>query len=119
MILALAISTWFGGYFIKWMRRHHFSEAQRDASIDPFGVKKIGVPTMGGVIIIVAILVPCLLLGRLRNIYMILMLTTTVWLGIIGFIDDWIKMKRTKEGVNLTFGAVPTGTDYIVELVTE
>jgi phospho-N-acetylmuramoyl-pentapeptide-transferase len=99
MILALAISTWFGGYFIKWMRRHHFSEAQRDASIDPFGVKKIGVPTMGGVIIVVAILVPCLLLGRLRNIYMILMLTTTVWLGIIGFIDDWIKMKRTKEGL--------------------
>lgn len=99
LMLALIISAWFGQYFIRWMKRHHYSEAQRDASIDPFGVKKIGVPTMGGVIIIVAILVPCLLLGRLGNVYMQLMLVTTVWLGIIGFLDDWIKMKKTKEGL--------------------
>ena len=72
LILALVISAWFGEYFIRWMKRHHISETQRDASIDPFGVQKINVPSMGGIIIIVSILVPCLLLGRLRNIYMIL-----------------------------------------------
>lgn len=100
LILALVISAWFGEYFIRWMKRHHISETQRDASIDPFGVKKINVPSMGGIIIIVAILVPCLLLGRLRNIYMILMLVSTVWLGLLGFLDDYIKIfKKDKEGL--------------------
>lgn len=100
MMLALLISAWFGGWFIKYMKRRNISETQRDASIDPFGVKKINVPSMGGIIIIVAILVPCLLLGRLRNIYMILMLVTTVWLGMIGFLDDYIKIiKKNKEGL--------------------
>lgn len=100
LILALVISAWFGEYFIKWMKRHNISETQRDASIDPFGVKKINVPSMGGIIIIVAILVPCLLLGRLRNIYLILMLVTTVWLGLLGFLDDYIKIfKKNKDGL--------------------
>lgn len=100
LILALVISAWFGEYFIRWMKRHHISETQRDASIDPFGVKKINVPSMGGIIIIVSILVPCLLLGRLRNIYMILMLVSTVWLGMLGFLDDYIKIFRhNKEGL--------------------
>lgn len=99
LILSLIISVWFGEYFIKWMKRHNVSEAQRDKSIDPYGQKKMGVPTMGGIIILVAILIPCLLFGRLRNIYMILMLVTTVWLGAIGFIDDYIKMKITKDGL--------------------
>lgn len=100
MMLALLISAWFGGWFIKYMKRRNISETQRDASIDPFGVKKINVPSMGGIIIIVAILVPCILLGRLRNIYMILMLVTTVWLGAIGFLDDYIKIfKKNKEGL--------------------
>ena len=75
LIMSLVISAWFGEYFIKWMKRHDASEAQRDASIDPYGVEKKGVPTMGGIIIIIATVVPCLLLGRLRNIYMLLMLT--------------------------------------------
>ena len=88
LILSLVISVWFGEYFIKWMRRHHATETQRDREIDPYGQQKKGVPTMGGIIILVAIIVPCLLFGRLRNIYMILMLVTTVWLGAIGFIDD-------------------------------
>ncbi len=92
LILALVISAWFGEYFIRWMKRHNISETQRDASIDPFGVQKINVPSMGGIIIIVSILVPCLLLGRLRNIYMILMLVSTVWLGVLGFLDDYIKI---------------------------
>ncbi len=100
LMLALVISAWFGEYFIKWMKRRHISETQRDEKIDPFGVKKIGVPSMGGIIIIVAILVPCLLLGRLRNIYMILMLVSTVWLGLLGFLDDYIKIfKKNKDGL--------------------
>ena len=99
LILSLVISVWFGEYFIKWMRRHHATETQRDRDIDPYGQQKKGVPTMGGIIIIVAIIVPCLLFGRLRNIYMILMLVTTVWLGAIGFIDDYIKMKISKDGL--------------------
>ena len=100
LMLALVISAWFGEYFIKWMKRHRISEEQRDASIDPFGVQKVGVPSMGGIIIIVSILVPCLLLGRLRNIYMILMLVSTVWLGLLGFLDDYIKIfKHNKEGL--------------------
>ncbi|HRF86540.1 MAG TPA: phospho-N-acetylmuramoyl-pentapeptide-transferase [Alloprevotella sp.] len=100
MMLALVISAWFGEYFIKWMKRHNISEVQRDASVDPFGVQKKNVPSMGGIIIIVSILVPCLLLGRLRNIYMILMLVTTVWLGLLGFLDDYIKnYRKNKEGL--------------------
>ena len=99
LILSLIISIWFGEYFIKWMKRHNATEAQRDKSIDPYGVEKKGVPTMGGVIILIATIVPCLLFGRLRNIYMILMLVTTVWLGAIGFADDYIKMKITKDGL--------------------
>ena len=99
LILSLVISVWFGEYFIKWMRRPHATETQRDRDIDPYGQQKKGVPTMGGIIILVAIIVPCLLFGRLRNIYMILMLVTTVWLGAIGFIDDYIKMKISKDGL--------------------
>ena len=68
LVLSLIISMWFGEYFVRWMRKHNVSEEQRDASIDPYGVEKKGVPTMGGIIIIVATLVPCLLLGRLRNL---------------------------------------------------
>mgnify|MGYP003562254369 FL=1 len=99
LILSLVISVWFGEYFIKWMRRHHATETQRDRDIDPYGQQKKGVPTMGGIIILDAIIVPRLLFGRLRNIYMILMLVTTVWLGAIGFIDDYIKMKISKDGL--------------------
>ena len=99
LILALLISAVFGEYFIKYMKRRNFSEAQRDPSIDPYGVQKKGVPTMGGIIIIVSTIVPCLLLGRLRNIYMILMLTTTIWLGFLGFMDDYIKMHKDKDGL--------------------
>jgi phospho-N-acetylmuramoyl-pentapeptide-transferase len=81
------------------MKKHNINEIQRDASIDPYGVQKKNVPTMGGIIIIVATIVPCLLLGRLRNIYMLLMLATTLWLGFIGFMDDYIKMKVNKDGL--------------------
>ncbi len=99
LVLSLLISMWFGEHFIRWMKKHHGNEAQRDASIDPYGVEKKDVPTMGGIIIIVAIIVPCLLLGRLRNIYMLLMLATTLWLGALGFADDYIKLKVSKDGL--------------------
>jgi phospho-N-acetylmuramoyl-pentapeptide-transferase len=81
------------------MKRHGGTEVQRDKSIDPYGVEKKGVPTMGGIIIIVATVIPCLLLGRLRNIYMLMMIVTTLWLGGIGLIDDIIKKRGNKDGM--------------------
>ena len=100
-ILGLLISIWFGNWFINYMKRHNISETQRDAKIDPFNVAKKGVPTMGGLIVIAAILVTCLLLGKLTNVYMILMLITTVLMGSLGFADDYIKtFKKKKDGLN-------------------
>lgn len=100
LILSLVISAWFGERFIKFMKRRNISETQRDASIDPFGTQKKGVPTMGGIIFIVAILVPVVLLGRMRNTYLLLMIATTVWLGFLGFLDDYIKIfKKNKDGL--------------------
>lgn len=100
LMLGLLISMWFGERFIKYMRRRNIGETARDTSIDPFGINKVGVPSMGGVIIIVATLVPVLLLGRLRNIYLLLMIITTLWYGGIGFLDDYIKIfKKNKEGL--------------------
>lgn len=104
VIISLLISAIFGQYFIKLLRRKNITETQRDAKTDPFGVNKVGVPSMGGIIIICAILVPCLLLGRLDNVYMLLMLITTVWLGLLGFADDYIKdFKKNKEGLHGKF----------------
>ena len=119
MILALIISAWFGERFIKILKRKQITEVQRDASIDPFGVNKIGVPSMGGVIIIVAILLPVILLGRMRNIYLILMIITTVWLGVLGGLDDYIKIFRhNKEGLQGKFKIVgQVGLGLIVGLV--
>ena len=100
-VIGLLISIWFGNWFIDYMKRHNISETQRDAKVDPFNVAKKGVPTMGGLIVIAAILVPCLLLGKLGNVYMILMLVTTLILGALGFADDYIKtFKKNKEGMN-------------------
>ena len=100
LILALLISAWFGEKFIKWMKRRKIFETERDPEIDPFGVEKKGVPTMGGIIIIVSILIPVILLCRMRNTYILLMIITTVWLGFLGFLDDYIKIfKRNKDGL--------------------
>ena len=119
LILSLVISAWFGEHFIKYLKKKQITETQRDATIDPFGVKKIGVPSMGGVIIILSILVPVLLLGRLRNIYLILMVITTVWLGFLGGMDDYIKIfKRDKEGLKGKYKIVgQVGIGLIVGLV--
>ncbi len=100
-VLALLISIWFGNWFINFMKRHRISETQRDAKTDPFNVNKKGVPTMGGLIVIVAVLLPCLLLGKLTNVYMILMLATTLIMGCLGFADDYIKtFRKKKDGLN-------------------
>ena len=100
LVLALVISAWFGEKFIKYLKRKQITETARDEKIDPFGVNKVGVPSMGGIIIIVALLIPVILLGRLRNIYLILMIVTTVWLGFLGGMDDFIKIFRhNKEGL--------------------
>ena len=119
LILSLVISAWFGEHFIKYLRSKQITETQRDASIDPFGVQKIGVPSMGGVIIIVAILIPVMLLGRLRNTYLLLMIITTVWLGFLGGMDDFIKIfHRNKEGLKGRYKIVgQVGIGLIVGLV--
>ena len=118
IIMALLISTFFGEFFIKFLKRKKITETQRDASIDPFGVNKVGVPSMGGIIIIFSILVPCLLLGKLDNVYMVLMLITTIWLGALGFADDYIKdFKKDKEGLHGKFKIVgQVGLGLIVGL---
>ena len=119
LVMSMVISAWFGEKFIKFLKRKQITEVQRDANIDPFGVKKIGVPSMGGIIIIVAILIPVLLLGRMRNIYLILMIITTVWLGLLGGLDDYIKIFRhNKEGLQGKFKIVgQVGLGLIVGLV--
>ncbi len=100
-IIALCVSIWFGNWFINTMKRRHITETQRDEKTDPFNVAKKGVPTMGGIIVITAVLIPCLLLGKLTNVYMILMLVTTLLMGALGFADDYIKtFKKNKDGLN-------------------
>ena len=118
IILSLLVSTIWGDRFINMLRRRQITETQRDAATDPFGVKKVGVPSMGGVIIIFATLLPCLLLGRLGNVYMLLMIVTTLWLGALGFADDYIKIfKRDKEGLHGKFKIIgQVGLGLIVGL---
>lgn len=118
ILIALIISTAWGGYFIRLLKSKQLTEVQRDARIDPFGVNKVGVPTMGGVIIIFATLIPCLLLGKLDNVYMLLMLITTVWLGSLGFADDYIKtFRHDKEGLHGKFKIIgQVGLGLIVGL---
>ena len=114
-VIGLLISIWFGNWFIDFMKRHHISETQRDAKIDPFNVSKKGVPTMGGLIVIAAILVPCLLLGKLTNVYMLLMIVTTLLMGALGFADDYIKtFKKKKDGLN---GWVKIGVQVALGLI--
>ena len=97
IVLSLLISAWFGSTLIKYFKKKQITETLREFDKNNL---KAGVPTMGGIIIIIAIIVPCLLLGKLDNIYMILLIITTVWLGLLGFADDYIKtFKKNKDGV--------------------
>lgn len=100
-VLAFIVSVWFGNRFINLLKRKNISEQQRDEKTDPFNVGKKGVPTMGGVVIIVATLLPVLLMANLTNVYLWLMIITVVILGILGFADDYIKtFKHNKDGLN-------------------
>ena len=105
-VLALFIAMVFGRRIIDRLQLMQVGEIVRDLGLEGQMQKK-GTPTMGGVIIIIAILVPCLLVGNLGSIYMALMLLTTVWLGALGFADDWLKMKRhNKDGMSGKFKIV-------------
>lgn len=99
LIMSLIISLIAGEFFIKYMRRKNHIEEARDAAIDPYGVQKKGVPSMGGVVILAAVLVPALLMGRLDNVYMVLLIATIAFFGIIGFLDDKIKLDGNKDGL--------------------
>ena len=99
-VLALIISVFVGKYFIKYLKKKQIGESIRDLGLAGQN-EKAGTPTMGGLIIIAAILIPALLLCDITNIYIILMLFTTVWLGVLGFSDDYIKVfKKNKEGLS-------------------
>ena len=102
-ILSLIIAMVFGKRIIALLRRQQVGETVRDLGLQ--GQKeKEGTPTMGGVLIISAILIPTLLLAKLENIYVILLIITTVWMGLIGFVDDYIKVfKKNKEGLRGKF----------------
>lgn len=99
LMLSLVISMWMGKGFITYMKRKRHIEKARDAQTDPYGVKKIGVPSMGGLVIVTAIVIPSLLLGKLSNVYMLLLIVTVVWFSLLGFLDDRIKLHGNKDGM--------------------
>ena len=106
VILSLLISTIYGKRIIGYLRNKQVGETVRELGLDG-QVQKAGTPTMGGLIIILATLVPVLLLAKLDNIYIILLLVTTVWMGSIGFLDDYIKVfKKDKEGLKGRFKVI-------------
>lgn len=99
VILSLFIATVYGKKIISYLRRKQVGESIRDLGLEGQN-EKAGTPTMGGIIIILATLIPVLLFAKLENIYVILLIVTTIWMGIIGFIDDYIKkFKNDKEGL--------------------
>ncbi|QIX62781.1 phospho-N-acetylmuramoyl-pentapeptide-transferase [Hymenobacter lutimineralis] len=99
VVTSLIIAQYFGKPLIKALQRRQIGEGIRDLGLQGQMEKK-GTPTMGGLIILLAILVPVLLFAKLDNIYIVLMILSTVWLGLIGFIDDYIKVvKKDKEGL--------------------
>jgi phospho-N-acetylmuramoyl-pentapeptide-transferase len=98
-LLSLIITISFGKSLIRLLRRKQVGEDIRDLGLEG-QLQKKGTPTMGGIIIIAAILVPTLLLARLDNVYVLLLVITTLWLGLIGFLDDYIKVfRKNKEGL--------------------
>jgi len=115
--LSLLITITFGKNLINYLRKKQVGEAIRDLGLEG-QVQKKGTPTMGGLIIIAAILIPTLLFAKLDNVYVILLIVATVWLGIIGFLDDYIKVfKKNKEGLAGRFKIVgQVGLGIIVGL---
>ncbi|MFN9688352.1 MAG: phospho-N-acetylmuramoyl-pentapeptide-transferase, partial [Bacteroidota bacterium] len=103
VIFSLLISLVFGGAIINYLRKLQIGESIRDLGLQG-QIQKQGTPTMGGIIIILAILIPTLLVSRLDNIYILMMLIATIWMGVIGFIDDYIKVfKKDKQGLKGKF----------------
>ncbi|MFT4678079.1 MAG: phospho-N-acetylmuramoyl-pentapeptide-transferase [Flavobacteriales bacterium] len=99
IIISLLISMVFGGKLINWLRKKQVGETVRDLGLEG-QIQKQGTPTMGGLIILASILIPTILLADLTNIYIQIMLIATVWLGGIGFLDDYIKVfKKDKKGL--------------------
>lgn len=99
IILSLVITTLIGKGLIRFLQKKQIGETVRDLGLQGEAQKK-GTPTMGGVIIIAAILIPTLLFARITNVYIVLMLVSTVWLGLVGFLDDYIKVfRKNKEGL--------------------
>ena len=118
IIISLAISILFGKKLISSLKRLQVGESVRDLGLDG-QVEKTGTPTMGGVLIVIAILVPTLLLCRLDNIYIIMMIVTTVWITAIGFVDDYIKVfKKDKKGLKAVFKVIgQVGLGLFIALV--
>jgi phospho-N-acetylmuramoyl-pentapeptide-transferase len=103
VIFSLLISLVFGGTIINYLRKLQIGESIRDLGLQG-QIQKQGTPTMGGIIIILAILIPTLLVSRLDNIYIVMMILATSWMGVIGFIDDYIKVfKKDKQGLKGKF----------------
>ena len=103
LILSLMISTIYGKKIITFLRNQQVGETVRELGLAG-QTQKAGTPTMGGLIIIIATLIPVLLLTKLNNIYIILLIVTTLWMGTIGFIDDYIKIfKKDKQGSEIVF----------------
>ena len=99
VIVSLVISMVMGKHLIGWLRRKQVGETIRDLGLDG-QMQKTGTPTMGGIIILLSIIVPTLLFADLTNVYIQTLLIATVWLGMIGFMDDYIKVfKKDKEGL--------------------
>jgi phospho-N-acetylmuramoyl-pentapeptide-transferase len=105
-VFSLIITITFGQNIIAWIRNRQIGETVRDLGLEGQNQKK-GTPTMGGLMMIAAILIPTLLFANLNNIYIILLLISTVWLGLIGFLDDYIKVfRKNKEGLKGRFKIV-------------
>jgi phospho-N-acetylmuramoyl-pentapeptide-transferase len=103
IIMSLLISTIFGKKVIRLLQKMQVGESVRDLGLEG-QVEKAGTPTMGGLIIIFSTLIPVLLLARLENIYVIMLIVTTIWMGLVGFTDDYIKVfKKNKEGLSGRF----------------
>ena len=123
IILSLFITTFFGKKLIRILQRKQIGDEVRDLGLEG-QMQKQGTPTMGGIIILLGIIIPTLLFARLDNIYILLMLITTVFLGLIGFIDDYIKVfKKNKEGLagkfkilgQVSLGLIVAATLFISE----
>ena len=103
VITSLLIAMFFGKRIINFLRKKQVGESVRDLGLEG-QMSKQGTPTMGGIIIHLSLLIPVLLFGDLRNVYVILMIVTTIWLGLIGFMDDYIKVfKKDKKGLHGRF----------------